>query len=201
MDIIGCRFRAVALAALIGALSSAAPVRADTTVSVTPVTGFDVERYLGVWHEIASIPNWFQEDCVAATTADYGTAEGFEGITVLNSCLEDDGSRSMAEGRARFTGPTDQGGLEVTFVSLLGYWLWPLSGEYIVIAIDPEYRWTAIGHPSREYGWILAREEHLAPEALKAIETRFGQAGYDTCTLLMSPRAQGEPRTPLCELP
>lgn len=164
------------------------------------MTGFEVERYLGLWHEIAVIPNRFQEDCAAATTATYGPAEDIVGITVLNSCLEEDGDRSTAEGRARFTGPSDEGALEVAFVSLLGFWLWPLAGDYVVFALDPEYRRAAIGHPSREYGWILAREERLEPEVLKAIAARFREAGYDTCTLLTSPRAVGGPRTPLCEI-
>ncbi|WP_333835410.1 lipocalin family protein [Rubrimonas sp.] len=164
------------------------------------MTGFDVARYLGLWHEIAVIPNRFQEDCAAGTTATYGLAEDIVGITVFNSCLEEDGGRSDADGRARFAGPSDEGALEVAFVSLLGFWLWPLSGDYIVFALDPEYRWTAIGHPSREYGWILAREERLAPDDLKLIASRFEDAGYDTCALLMSPRAMGDPRTPLCEL-
>lgn len=187
-------------AVLLAAAGLGAPGRADESGDVRPVTGLEVERYLGLWHEIAVIPNWFQEDCAAGTTATYGLAEDMAGITVLNSCLGEDGSRITAEGRARFTGPSDEGALEVTFVSLLGFWLWPLSGDYIVLALDPEYRWTAIGHPSREYGWILAREERLAPDVLKVVASRFQEAGYDTCTLLMSPREVGDPRTPLCEV-
>lgn len=193
------RFRA-AVAAVFAAATLAGPGRADEPGDVRPVTGFEVERYLGLWHEIALIPNWFQEDCAAGTTATYGLAEDIEGITVLNSCIEADGGRSMAEGRARFTGSSDEGALEVAFVSLLGFWLWPLSGDYIVLALDPEYRWTAVGHPSRDYGWILAREERLEPDVLKAIASRFEEAGYDICTLLMSPRRVGDPRTSLCEL-
>jgi apolipoprotein D and lipocalin family protein len=188
----------------VATLLAAAPLigvgHAGEPGELEPVNAFDVERYLGLWHEIAVIPNWFQEDCAASTTATYGLAADIEGITVLNSCLEADGSRSEVEGRARFTGPSDEGALEVTFVSLLGFWLWPLSGDYIVFAIDPEYRWTAIGHPSRGYGWILAREETLAPDVLKSVASRFEQAGYDTCDLVMSARAVGDTRTALCEL-
>ncbi len=33
----------------------------------------------------------------------------------------------------------------------------------------------------------------------KAVASKFKDAGYDTCTLLMSPRKIGDPRTPLCE--
>ncbi len=191
----------LAVSALLTAASLAGPARADAPGDVRPVSGFEVDRYLGLWHEIAIIPNQFQEDCVAGTTATYGLAEDIDGITVLNNCLEADGSRSAAEGRARFTGAPDEGALEVAFVSLLGFWLWPLSGDYIVFALDPDYRWAAIGHPSRDYGWILAREERLEPEVLKGIGSRFREAGYDTCALVLSPRVPGDPRTPLCELP
>ncbi|MDF2231701.1 lipocalin family protein [Albimonas sp. CAU 1670] len=189
----------LAVAVALAAASLAGPAVAQEPAEVTPVAGFDLERYLGLWHEIAVIPNWFQSDCAAGTTATYSPAPDVDGIEVVNSCLEADGARSTAEGRARFTGPSDVGALEVTFVSLLGTWLWPLSGDYIVIALDPDYRWAAIGHPSRDYGWILAREDRLAPEVLSSIAARFEAVGYDACSLLMSPRAVGDPRPPLCE--
>lgn len=191
----------IAVAAALIATAIACPVRADAPGEVRPVSGFEVDRYLGLWHEIALIPTRFQEDCTAGTTATYGPAEDIEGITVLNSCIEADGSRSTADGRARFTGSPEEGALEVAFVSLLGVWLWPLAGDYIVFALDPDYRWAAIGHPSRDYGWILARDERLAPEVLKRIRSEFREAGYDTCALRLSPRELGDPRTPLCELP
>ncbi|SFI73961.1 lipocalin family protein [Albimonas pacifica] len=188
-------------AALLLAAGLASPALADEAAGVQPVSGFELERYLGLWHEIAVIPNWFQSDCAAATTATYAPAQDVDGIEVINSCLEADGARATAEGRARFTGASDRGALEVAFVSVLGTWLWPLSGDYIVFALDPDYQWTAIGHPSRDYGWILARDETLPPETLAGIRARFVAAGYDPCALLMSPRAVGDPRTPLCELP
>ncbi len=189
------------LAALLACAGLASPGLAEEPAGVQPVSGFEVERYLGLWHEIAVIPNTFQADCVAGTTATYAPAGDVDGIEVVNSCLEADGVRTTAEGRARFTGSSERGALEVTFVSLLGNWIWLVSGDYIVIALDPDYRWTAIGHPSRDYGWILARDESLPPETLAAIRARFETAGYDPCALLLSPRSVGDPRTPLCELP
>ncbi|MEM9784369.1 MAG: lipocalin family protein [Pseudomonadota bacterium] len=199
----GVALSAILVVALAAGATAVAEVGTDDragTGDVAPVTGFDLARYLGTWHEIAAIPTWFQEDCAASTSASYAMAEDVAGITVTNSCVEADGSLSQALGRARFTGPDDQGGLEVTFLSLLGYWLWPIAGEYVVIALDPDYQWTAVGHPSREYGWILAREERIDTEMLAEIAAAYAAAGYDTCTLLMSPRAVGDPRTPLCEV-
>jgi len=74
-------FRAItaaALAALAGGCSPEPPPLAT-------VSGFEVERYLGDWHQIAAIPAWFQDDCAADTMARYALAE--DGlIAVVNTC-------------------------------------------------------------------------------------------------------------------
>lgn len=177
------------------ACAFAAPVLA---AEVAPVTGFDAARYLGRWHEIASIPAWFQRDCASDTSATYTlTPEGE--LEVLNACRTAEGTMKEAEGRARFTQTPDVGALEVAFFSLFGQWIWPFAGDYVVIALDPAYRWSAVGHPSRDYGWILARETTLDTATLREIAGRFEAAGYDPCALLMASEAPGVARRPLCE--
>jgi apolipoprotein D and lipocalin family protein len=183
-------------ALIAGLLLMAGPAWAG---SLTPVGDFSVERYLGTWHEIASIPAWFQDQCVAGTTATYTPAEAPGEIVVLNACDTAAGARDRALGRARFTGPTDEAALQVTFLSLLGRPLWFTAGDYVVIALDADYRWSAVAHPSRDFAWILAREPDLDRSVLARIERAYAAAGYDTCRLLMSPRQSGEPRRPLCE--
>jgi apolipoprotein D and lipocalin family protein len=101
-------------------------------------------------------------------------------------------------GRARFTGPRDVAALEVSFLSLFGNWLWLVSGDYVVIALDPDYRWAAVAHPSRDYAWLLVRDLPLAEPDARAALAAYESAGYDRCALLTSP-ARGEPRRPLCE--
>ena len=183
------------LRATLIACALAAPALA---AQVAPVTGFDPARYLGRWHEIASIPAWFQRDCASDTSATYAlTPEGE--LDVLNACRTAEGTMKQAQGRARFTQTPDVGALEVAFFSILGNWVWPFAGDYVVIALDPGYRWSAVGHPSRDYGWVLAREAALDGETLRDIAARFAAAGYDPCALLMAPETPGAPRRPLCE--
>ena len=186
------------IAAFIFAACMPLPGQADDA-PLAPVKGLEVERYLGKWHEIASIPAWFQDHCVSDTSATYGLTEDGETLTVLNACRDEDGEMDSADGYARFTGPRDEGGLEVTFVSILGFPVWLMSGDYVVIALDEDYRWSAVGHPSRDYAWILAREPALPPETLSQIEAAFAGVGYDTCEILMSPRNAEEARQPLCK--
>jgi apolipoprotein D and lipocalin family protein len=178
---------------LLGLVVASSPALAQ---EVRPVTGFDVERYLGVWHEVAAIPTSFQRDCVFDTTATYGT-DG-EYVTVDNACRTADGEVKRSEGVARFKGPRDVAALEVTFVTILGIPLWLAGGDYIVIALDPDYAWSAVAHPSRDYAWILAREANLDVPTLQGIAKAYEEAGYDTCTLLTSRQVRNDVRQPLC---
>ena len=65
--------------------------------------------------------------------------------------------------------------------------LWPFKFDYLVVALDENYRWTAIGVPGQKYLWIMARDcknpELVISEALKKLETQ----GYDTQNLVRVP--------------
>ena len=165
------------------------------------VNDFDAQRYLGTWHEIAAIPAWFQKQCVGGTKAVYSTVPEAGQIEVANSCRRADASDDVALGRARFTAPPNQGRLEVAFFEIGGYWLWPISGGYDVLALDPGYRWSLVGHPSRDYGWILARETRLDDATLLALRDRLVAEGYDPCRFILT--ADDDPRRGrrLCDLP
>jgi lipocalin-like protein len=70
------------------------------TAAVSTVPAVDLDRYTGVWHEIAKIPNRFQNQCARGTTAEY-TLRDDGRLTVLNRCLKADGKASEAEGQLR----------------------------------------------------------------------------------------------------
>jgi apolipoprotein D and lipocalin family protein len=160
------------------------------------VSGFDVQRYLGDWHQVAAIPAWFQSHCVARTAARY--AQGGEGlIEVQNACDTAEGPRSRADARARFTADPSEGKLEVTFVEALGVWIWPLAGDYWILGLDPDYRWAVVGQPSREFAWILARTPSLDLSTLREIDSILERESYDSCALVLTtPEHDG----PLCDV-
>ncbi len=170
-------------------------VRAD----VQTVPNVDLNRYLGNWYEIAAIPQSFQKKCVRGTMAEYRTTDdGF--IQVLNSCIEADGSRSIAEGRAKVIDPTTNAKLKATFVKLID-WIFTFGGDYWVIDLAPDYHSAVVGHPTREYGWILSRTPKLEISELKEIEHRLKAQGYDTCQLITTLQDGGfTERKPLCHV-
>ena len=166
---------------------------------VKPVDKIDLDRYLGAWVEIASIPQFFQRKCVRDTKATYSAAENAL-IKVENVCTRDDGTREKAEGRARRVDPESPAKLEVTFMELFGEYRFWVSGGYWVIALDANYEWAVVGHPSRRFGWVLARDRRLSPVALAEIIGRIKSQGYDACEFVVTPQTGGlSVRRPLCE--
>lgn len=147
----------------------------------------DLSRYLGTWYEIASYPQRFQAGCTA-TTATYSLRDDGT-IDVLNRCRKGglDGKLDEAKGRARVVDEATQAKLEVSFFG-------PFWGDYWIIDLDPEgYRYAVVGHPGRDYLWILSREPTLAPDVYEGILARLQEQRYDTSRLVKTLQAPAAP--------
>lgn len=164
------------------------------------VSYVDLSRYMGTWHEIAAIPAFFQRRCTANTRADYELLpKGL--VKVLNSCGTAEGRRIQSEGRARVEDVQSNAKLRVTFAKALGRWWYPLGGDYWVLDLAEDYSWVIVGHPSRRYGWILARNPSLDPKTLAMLAARLESEGYDPCEFMTMPQSGGlTQRKPLCEV-
>ena len=143
---------------------------------LTPVTGFEADRYLGKWYEIARLDHVFERG-LDHVTADY--AKRPDGaITVINRGYDPIKQRwREARGVARSCGSPTIGSLKVTF-------FWPFSGGYHVIALDHDYRWALIAGPSRKYLWILSREPQLATDIYDRLVRQARKAGFPVDTLI-----------------
>lgn len=121
---------------------------------VVAVEGFEPDRYLGTWYEIARLDHWFERGLTHGS-AEY-TAREDGGIDVLNRGYDPEtGEWSEAEGRAYFVSDRTTGRLEVSFFR-------PFYGGYNVIALDKEhYSWALVCGNDRSYLWILAREKTM----------------------------------------
>jgi apolipoprotein D and lipocalin family protein len=142
----------------------------------------DLDRYLGRWYEIASFPQRFQRGCVA-TTATYSRRDDGR-IRVENECRDGsfDGDLRRVEGVAWVTDPEDTNArLKVRF-------FWPFRGDYWIIELDPDYRYAVVGHPSRNYLWILARTPTLDPAVYETLLRRIEAQGYDLGRLNRTPQ-------------
>jgi len=138
---------------------------------VTPVRGFQLERYLGSWYEIARLDHSFERGLVDVTATYQTRSDG--GIDVINKGY-DPAKQSWREatGRAYFLDKPDIASLKVSFFG-------PFYGGYHVMALDPDYRWAMVAGPSHKYFWILARTPNLSDDVLKNLLQTAKQAGFD----------------------
>lgn len=157
----------------------------DDERAVTAVHEVSLERYVGVWYEIAKIPNRFQKQCVRGTTARY-TLRTDGQISVVNQCFKKDGKLDEAKGVAKVLDTKSNAKLKVSFVSFLGWR--PFWGDYWVIGLDDDYEWAVVGTPDRKYGWILARTPALDENTLEEIFAIIEHNGYKRDAFEMSPQ-------------
>jgi len=145
------------------------------------VPAVDLARYAGEWYEIESFPSWFQSGCTGTRAAYTPRADGT--LKVVNTCVRRGGRPTSIEGSARVVPGSSNAKLKVR---LFG----PFEGDYWIIALDPAYRWAAVGTPDRRYLWILARQPGLDPAVLGRIRARLAAQGFDVSRLQATPPAE-----------
>lgn len=157
------------LAATVGCGATAA-----NDVALPVVDYVDLDRYQGSWYEIASFPQSFQAGCTN-TTATY-RPDGDGNIEVFNRCLRD-GEEHTATGEARVVDAATNAKLEVSF-------FWPFYGDYWIVDLGRDYEFAVIGHPGRDYLWILSRTPTMSPDVYASILQRLRDNGYDVGRLV-----------------
>jgi len=152
------------LAGLVFLLSSCASI----PEGVTPVQGFEVNRFLGKWYEVARLNHPFERG-LSNVTATYSLKKDGT-IRVLNRGYKDQQKRwSTAEGKAKFVADPGTGRLKVSFFG-------PIYGGYNIIELDKKnYQYALVVGNDRSTMWILSRTPTLNP----AIQQRLVQKAND----------------------
>lgn len=143
-----------------------------------PVTGFELDRYLGRWYEIARLDHPFERG-LERVTATY-TARDDGGVRVINRGYRPStGEWDEAQGKAYFVGDRDVGQLKVSFFG-------PFYGGYNIIELDKvDYRYALVTGPDRSYLWILAREPTLEQALFDRLVATAKRLGFDTDKLIV----------------
>jgi apolipoprotein D and lipocalin family protein len=157
-------FAAVAAFSL-GCTSVKAPLRT--------VQHVDLPRYMGDWYVIANIPYFAEKNCFDSIESYALRPDG--NIDNWFSCRKksfDAPLERKANALATVTDKTSNAVWRVKFFKIL-------SVKYLILDLDPNYQWVAVGHPSRRYGWIMARTKTLDDATYQAILRRLADQGYD----------------------
>jgi len=145
--------------------------------SVTPVTNFDVNRYLGKWYEIARLDHHFERG-LERITAEYSMRDD-GGVTVTNRGYStEDNEWKVAEGKAYFVDDENKGYLKVSFFG-------PFYGSYVVFELDQEnYEYAFVSGPETSYLWLLSRTPQVQQKIVEKFKRMSKERGFDTRELI-----------------
>lgn len=143
---------------------------------VQTVPYVDLNKYAGLWYEIASFPQPFQKRC-HCTTAEYTLSEkGY--VIVENRCNRDsaNGKQAYIKGKAFVEKNSGNAKLKVQF-------FWPFKGKYWIIDLADDYSYAVVSHPTQKYLWILSRTPKMDDTLYQQIVSRLKLKGFDLSKL------------------
>ena len=149
----------------------------------------DIEKMYGGWYIVATIPNAFERGLVAPYDVYSRRPDG--------DIREDFYSRrgSFAAERKHYVVhdwvKPGTGG---------AHWrvqpIWPLNLPFLVLYVDPQYRFVMYGEEDRSLAWIYSRTPQISDGDYQALLRRFADLGYDTSRFrkfIQTPNQIGKP--------
>jgi len=161
------------LLVLLGLLTGCVKIPAN----VQPVDGFNINKYMGTWYEIARLDHSFERG-LTQVSAEYSLRED-GGVRVVNrGYSEKKKTWKEAEGKAYFVGRPDQGYLKVSFFG-------PFYGSYIIFDLDHQnYQYSLVCGPDTSYLWLLARSPQMDQELKDILIAKAAALNFDTDKLI-----------------
>lgn len=155
---------------------------------VAAIPSLDLNRYLGKWHEICRLPLKWEDEAATDITARY-SLESDGKIRVDNRCFDAKGEPTQSIGEAV---PVNEGQsqLKVSFLPPSLRWIPFTKGDYWVLKLDPDYRFSLVGTPDRAHLWLLAREPEVDAAVKEAYLAEARRQGFDLGPLI-TPRQTG----------
>ena len=149
--------------------------------TIPTVAALELERFMGDWYVIASIPTSFEKNA-------------FNAIETYR--LADDGSieTTFRFNQGGFDGPvkTYRSRAFVMDTETNAHWgmqfVWPFKAEYRVVYLSSDYGLTIIGRSKRDYAWIMARTPSISDSEYEQALHLIESFGYDKTQVLRVPQ-------------
>ncbi|SNC68083.1 apolipoprotein D and lipocalin family protein [Marinobacter sp. es.048] len=153
---------------------------------IEPVTGFESDRYLGTWYEIARLDHSFERG-LSNVRAEYNRNDDGS-IEVINRGYNvEKGKWEEADGRAVFVEDENTGHLKVSFFG-------PFYASYVVFELDKEeYSYAYVTGYNRDYLWFLSRSPEVSEEAIEVFKDRARAEGFDLEELILVEQEKSSP--------
>jgi apolipoprotein D and lipocalin family protein len=144
----------------------------------------DLDRYMGRWYMIANIP-YFAEAGNVAVYVEYSKRDDGLFTDIYTARDSFDLPPFTKNGLFEITNPITHAEGRITFLP-------PLWQDFAVVFLDPDYRYSVIAHPSRNYCWIFAREPRMSDSVYQDVLATLADNGFDIGRVLKIPQQRGD---------
>lgn len=140
----------------------------------TTVKSLDLERYMGLWYEIARYDNYFEHGLIDVTATYTLRPDGT--IRVENRGCKRHSPYDISKtinGHAKIPDPSQPAKLKVAF--FLNFY-----SDYYILELDEEnYSYALVGSSTDKYLWILSRTPEMREDIKKKLLSSAERRGYD----------------------
>ena len=155
----------------------------SATRPITTVENVDINRFMGDWYVIASIPTFIEKDAFNALESYRMDADGNIATTFQFNKGSLTGPLKIYNPKGFIRDKTSNAVWDMQFI-------WPFKAEYRIIYLSEDYTQTVIGRSKRDYVWIMARSSAIPEDDYKRILTFLEKEGYDLANLRKVPHDQ-----------
>jgi len=135
------------------------------------VSDVDLERFMGDWYVVASIPTFIEKHAYNAVESYQLNADGTIATTFTFNKGGFDGKLKTYNPKGFVVENTGNAVWKMQFV-------WPFKAEYRVVYLTDDYQQTVIGRSKRDYVWIMARTPSIPEDDYDRILTFLIDQGY-----------------------
>ncbi|MBO67529.1 MAG: hypothetical protein CL398_04385 [Acidiferrobacteraceae bacterium] len=141
----------------------------------------DLDRFMGKWYVIASIPTQLEKNIFNAVEHYQMDSDGTIATTFTYNKGSFEGPKREYHPRGFIVDRKTNAVWGMQFI-------WPIKADYRIIYLAQDYSSTIIGRNKRDYVWIMARKSRISEELYNKLSKKIEQAGYDIEKLIKVPQ-------------
>lgn len=141
----------------------------------------DLQRYMGDWYVIASIPTWLERNAFHAVESYRLNDDGTVATTFTWRDRAADAPLQRITPRGTVVDRRSNAVWTMRFI-------WPFEADYRIVHIDPGYREVVVGREKRDYVWIMSRTPTMPQADYERLVALVAAQGYDMAKLRRVPQ-------------
>ena len=150
------------------------------------IVNIDVYKYSGKWHEVARLPNFFQNDCTNSSAV-YTVNSDFT-LGIVNQCINNKKLRKIngigypvtLDGPSNYNPKNTLGKFKIYFEGS------PFGGDYNIIFVDQFYLNAIVGSNDRSYLWFLSRSPKIEQSVFNELSDIAKKQGFNVNKIIIS---------------